>query len=80
MGTFYFIGGPRPGQFDEFLERLAGVGGSPKGWRIYPHASGDGRALHVVVTESPGSILDHLANFADIYDHSEIVEIRDVTQ
>ncbi|NJD27713.1 MAG: hypothetical protein FIA92_05395 [Chloroflexi bacterium] len=44
-------------------------------WLIYPHASGDGRALHVVRAEDEAPILDHLARFEPIYERGPIVEV-----
>jgi hypothetical protein len=75
MKTYYFVGGPIEGQLDVFLARLAGVGGSPPGWRIYPHASGNGRALHVVTADCEEAILAHLAQFEPIYERGPIVEV-----
>jgi hypothetical protein len=43
---------------------------------VLRHASGDGRALHLVEAESPEAILWHLANFERIYAHDDIVEVR----
>jgi hypothetical protein len=76
MRTFYFIGGPKPGQAEEFFRRLAQIGGSPTNWQIYPHIANDGMALHVVNAESQQDILDHLKAFHDIYEYSEIIEVR----
>ncbi len=76
MRMFYFVGGPTEGHVEEFFARLAQVGGSPANWQIYPHTANDGKALHLVSTESMQSILDHLQHFQDIYEHSEIVEVR----
>jgi hypothetical protein len=75
MRTFYFVGGPIDGQREEFIQRLADVGGSPPGWQIYPHAGRDGRALHVVHADSEASILAHIANFDPIYERGPIVEV-----
>jgi hypothetical protein len=72
---FYFVGGPRPGKAEEFFRRLTAAGGPPSGWRIYPHASHDCNALHIVEATSPTEITSHLALFADIYERGEIVEI-----
>jgi hypothetical protein len=80
MSTFYFVGGPKADQLDEFFERLGRVGGTPNSWQIFPHAAEDGRALHIVRAESAQSILDHLRHFDDIYDRTEIVEVRDPTE
>jgi hypothetical protein len=76
MKRYYFIGGPTPGHMDEFRRRLAACGGPPAGWLVLPHASGDGRALHLVEAESLEAILRHLANFEGIYAHDDIVEVR----
>ena len=76
MKTFYFVGGPIAGHRDAFMRRLSEAGGSPAGWRIYPHASGDGRALHVVEADSDGSILAHLAIFDPFFEHGTIVEVE----
>jgi hypothetical protein len=73
--TYYFVGGPVEGEEEAFLRRLAQVGGSPLGWQIYPHASGDGLALHLVVSDGEEAILDHLMQFAPIYERSPIVEV-----
>jgi hypothetical protein len=75
MRTFYFVGGPVVGHGEAFRRRLAEIGGSPPGWQIYPHSSGDGQALHVVATDAEESIAAHLANFDPIYTHGRIVEI-----
>jgi hypothetical protein len=75
MKIFYFVGGPKPGQAEEFFRRLKQIGGIPSGWRIYPHASNDGKALHLVEVKSQDEIVHHLEHFHDIYECSEIVEI-----
>jgi hypothetical protein len=75
MRTFYFVGGPIAGQEEAFRRRLDEVGGSPPGWQIFPHASGDGQALHVVTTDAEESIAAHLANLDPIYTHGPIVEV-----
>ncbi len=79
MKLFYFIGGPKPDQAEEFFQRLHQIGGSPTGWKIYPHLARDGKALHIVTAESSQDILDHLKHFDDIYEHTKIMESRDVT-
>jgi hypothetical protein len=79
MRTFYFVGGPINGQREAFLRRLSDIGGSPPGWRIYPHANRDGQALHVVETDSEASILAHLAKFDPIYERRPIVEVMSGT-
>jgi hypothetical protein len=76
MNTYYFVGGPLPGTMGEFRRRLDAAGGPPAGWLVYPHASGDGQALHVVLAESTEAILEHLARFSGIYAHGAIVEVR----
>ncbi len=80
MKLFYFVGGPKPGRAEEFFQRLHQIGGSPAGWKIYPHVTNDGKALHVVIADSQQDILDHLQHFGDTYEHTEIMEIRDATQ
>jgi hypothetical protein len=75
MRTFYFVGGPINGQREAFLRRLSEIGGSPPGWRIYPHANRDGQALHMVETDSEASILAHIARFDPIYERGPIVEV-----
>lgn len=77
MRTFYFVGGPIPGQAEAFFRRLDAAGGPPSGWRIYPHARGDSKALHIVRTESADSINAHLAQFADIYEATLPIELAD---
>jgi hypothetical protein len=76
MNTYYFVGGPLPGMMDDFRRRLAAAGGPPQGWLVLPHASGDGRALHVVLADSREEIRRHLAHFEGIYAHDAIVELR----
>jgi hypothetical protein len=76
MNSYYFVGGPLPGTMDEFRRRLDAAGGPPQGWLVLPHASGDGRALHVVLADSREAILRHLAHFEGIYAHDAIVEVR----
>ena len=75
MRTFYFVGGPTPNNTGEFFQRLAQVGGPPPSWHIYPHSSGDGKALHLIEAESEDSITAHLARFADIYEATKAIEI-----
>jgi hypothetical protein len=77
MRTFYFVGGPTPGHAEAFFRRLDSAGGPPPGWRIYPHARGDSKALHIVRTESADSINAHLAQFADIYEATLPIELAD---
>jgi hypothetical protein len=76
MRTYYFVGGPLPGKMGEFLGRLDAAGGTPPGWLVLPHASGDGRALHVVQADSRQAVLAHVACFEGIYAHDDIVEVR----
>ena len=75
MRLFYFVGGPTEGHREGFLRRLAEAGGSPPGWWIYPHARGDGQALHVVEADAEESILADLAQFDPIYQRGPIVEV-----
>ena len=75
MRHFYFVGGPVEGQEEVFLKRLAELGGPPSGWHVYPHASRDGRALHVVEAEDRERVLAHLAHFDPIYERGPIVEV-----
>jgi hypothetical protein len=76
--TFYFVGGPLPGEMVEFRRRLGDAGGPPPGWLILPHANGDGRALHVVHAETREEVLRHLALFDGIYVHEAIVEVKEI--
>jgi hypothetical protein len=64
MKKFYFVGGPKTGQAEAFFRRLHQIGGTPSGWRIYPRAVNDGKALHIVDVESQDEILNHLQHFA----------------
>jgi hypothetical protein len=75
MRTYYFVGGPVDGQPDAFHRHLAEVGGPPRGWRIYPHATGDGQALHIVQSATLEPVLAHLAQFGPIYRYGPIVEV-----
>ncbi len=75
MKTFYFVGGPKTDQAEEFFRRLNQIGGTPTGWRIYPHAGNSDKALHLVDAQSQDEIVHHLEHFHDIYECSEIVEI-----
>jgi hypothetical protein len=77
LKLFYFVGGPPPDQQRAFLARLAELGGPPPGWRIYPHASGNGQALHLVETDDVASIPAHLTAFGPAYGHEPIVEVID---
>jgi hypothetical protein len=52
MRTYCFIGGPTPGNRDVFFRRLEAVGGLPAGWSVYPHISGDDKALHIARVDS----------------------------
>ena len=75
MRLFYFIGGPIEGQQEAFFRRLAEVGGSPLGWRLYPHVGQDGGALHLVEARDKAEIEAHLAQFGSSYERGPIVEI-----
>ena len=75
MKKFYFVGGPKTGQAEAFFRRLHQIGGTPSGWRLYPHADKSGMALHLVDAESQDDIVHHLEHFHDIYERGEIVEI-----
>jgi hypothetical protein len=75
MKKFYFVGGPKTGQTEEFFRRLNQIRGTPVGWRLYPHAGNSGKALHLVDAESEDAIINHLEHFHDIYERGEIVEI-----
>jgi hypothetical protein len=75
MKKFYFVGGPKAGQAEEFFRRLNQIGGIPPGWRVYPHTGNSGKALHIVDVESQDEIVHHLEHFHDIYERSEIIEI-----
>jgi hypothetical protein len=75
MKLFYFVGGPVEGQRDAFFKRLVEVGGSPPGWRIYPHVGRNGRALHLVEANSEDEIGAHLAQFDPIYERGPIFEV-----
>jgi hypothetical protein len=77
MRTYYFVGGPTTGHAEAFFRRLQAAGGSPSGWLIYPHACGDGKALHIVRAESDDSINAHLAQFGDIYEATLPIELAD---
>jgi hypothetical protein len=77
LRTFYFVGGPTPGHADVFFRRLEAAGGPPSGWRIYPYACGDGKALHIVRAESDESINAHLAQFTDVYVATPPIELVD---
>ena len=77
MRTFYFVGGPRPGCEEVFLRRLQAAGGPPAGWSIYPHAGGDGKALHIARVESSAAIAAHLALFTTVYESTEPIEVID---
>ena len=75
MKTYYFVGGPLDGQQAAFFRQLEELGGAPPAWRIYPHANGDGSALHVIESESEAPILAHLARFGRIYQRGPITEV-----
>ena len=45
------------------------------GWKIYPHANHDGKALHIMEAENIIVILEHLQHFDGIYDRGNITEI-----
>ena len=77
MHTFYFIGGPTPGNRERFFRRLEAAGGLPAGWSVYPHVSGDDKALHIARVDSEQAIAAHLALFADIYESSKPIEVVD---
>lgn len=77
MKRYYFVGGPKPDHVDEFFQRLQQLGGSPNGWQVFPHASGDGKALHLITAKTEKEILEHLQHFNDIYEHTDIIEISE---
>ena len=71
------LAGRCPAAPTSLLRRLAHAGGPPPTWQIYPHASGDGKALHLVRAEAADAITAHLGQFADIYAATEPVEVVD---
>jgi hypothetical protein len=75
MKRYYFVGGPKEGCSQEFFAHLGRIGGTPKGWIIFPHAANDGKALHIVENSSEEEIFAHLQHFDGIYEHGEIREI-----
>lgn len=75
MRTYYFVGGPTPGNEQTFLRRLNEAGGLPDGWSIYPHIAGDGKALHIARIDGADAIVAHLSLFADVYEANEPVEV-----
>ena len=75
MKTYYFVGGPLLGKEEAFFTRLKALGGLPPGWQIYPHASGDGNALHIVTAVSPTDITAHLDHFTEIYQYGPVIEV-----
>lgn len=75
MKTYYFVGGPLPKRTAEFFTRLKSLGGPPPGWQLFPHATGNGNALHLVQASSTADITAHLDHFADIYQHGPIIEV-----
>lgn len=75
MKRFYFVGGPRAGQEAVFMAALRRVGGPPSGWTIYPHANGDGQALHVVEADDESCIDEHLDQFDGFYDRGPVIEV-----
>jgi hypothetical protein len=77
MRTFYFVGGPTPGNREVFFCRLEAAAGLPAGWSVYPHISGDDEALHIVRVDSESAIAAHLALFADIYECTKPIEVVD---
>jgi hypothetical protein len=77
MRTFYFVGGPTAGRAEEFFRRLAELGGPPPGWHVYPHASGDGKALRIVQAENEDAIAAHLDHFPGIYEATSPTEVTD---
>jgi len=80
MRKFYFVGGPKTGQSEEFFRRLDEIGGTPAGWHIYPHTVIDGKALHIVDAGSQDEIVEHLQNFQGIYEWTDIIEILEGRQ
>jgi hypothetical protein len=80
MKSFYFVGGPKPGMQEKFIQRLEEIGGSPQGWTIFPHVSEDGKALHVVTVESLQDVLEHVAHFNGFYEYGEIIEVHPARQ
>lgn len=75
MRSFYFVGRPVDGRQEAFFRQLAEAGGSPSTWRVYPHASGDGQAIHLVEANGEDEIDAHLAQFLPIYQRGPIVEL-----
>jgi hypothetical protein len=75
LKLYYFVGGPVESQQEAFFQKLAEVGGSPPGWRLFPHVGQDGRALHLVEARDAGEIEAHLARFGPIYERGPIVEV-----
>ena len=75
MRSFYFVGGPTPGNEEAFVHRLRELGGPPPGWQVFPFADGSGRALHLVTGDAEDAIDAHLANFAPGYERGPLIEL-----
>lgn len=80
MKKFYFVGGPKPGQSDEFFQRFGRAGGTSGGWRACPPTFTDGRALRMADVESQRQIWSHLLHFDGASEWGEIVEIAERQQ
>jgi len=72
---YYFVGGPREDHIEEFFKLLKEKGGPPENWTVYPHANGDGKALHIIDGATREEVLEHLSSFMDIYEMSELIEV-----
>lgn len=75
MRWFYFIGGPKAGYAAEYLQRLAEIGETPAGWRVYPLVNRQGKALHLVSADALESVHAHLQKLEPYCEYSEIIEI-----
>jgi len=72
---YYFIGGPKEEHMAEFFRLLTEKGGPPENWAVYPHANGDGKALHIIEGASVEDVLEHMSSFRDMYEMSDIIEL-----
>lgn len=78
MKKFYFVGGPKLEQSEEFM-RCAGLGGK-RAWCSYPANPNDGKNPSVARLEPQGVVWNRLLHFDGASQWSQIVTIAERVQ
>jgi hypothetical protein len=80
MKKFYFVGGPKLDQSEEFFRYPVPVGKMPSAWRIYPRTPNEGKDSSAAKFEPQGIVWNRLLHFDGASEWSQIVVIAERMQ